>query len=424
MRAAGYNSRKSSLHRDVLVIVSRSLRHTCVLAAFAFAFAGVCAAANWSSPAQELARKIAAITGPGAAFVSIENQSSLSASDIADFRRELFEQLRTVGIRPTERPAAYFDVKVIASENMRNYVFVAQTTQGAAEPSFTIVTLPRPAADTGGHSPAVTLRKTLLIEQDAPILDVALLQVSGAQHLLVLEGEHVRLYGRDKDKNASAWRLEQALEVAHAHPFPRDLRGRLVLRQDHLFDLYLPGTVCASSAEFPLTLNCHDSDDPWPIGSPPDAQRAFFNSARDFFTVLAGAAADAPARFYSAVPLPRQGATDWLFSGVDGKIVATNGSAAQTISGVRWGSDIGTVRNSCGNWNLLATAAGDYTEPDPLRAYAWNGTSATSVADALEFNGPVTALWTAADPANAIAVDFNLRSGRYEAYSVSASCLQ
>ena len=45
------------------------------------------------------------------------------------------------------------------------------------------------------------------------------------------------------DLTQRAWELEASVPIAHSRAFPRDLRGRLLLRRDHLFDVYLPGNL-------------------------------------------------------------------------------------------------------------------------------------------------------------------------------------
>ena len=265
----------------------------------------------------------------------------------------------------------------------------------------------------------VSLRKILVLAQDAPMLDFALLSSGGAQHLLVLEAERVVMYG----KQGAAWQMEQAVDVAHRHPFPRDLRGRLVLRQDRLFDAYLPGTLCSSSTTFPIALSCRDSDDPWPLGG--DAERAFFSATRNFFTgALAPAIGDGPGRFYEAAMLPGQGSAQWLFSANGGTIVIASGRVGPLSGEATWGSDIAAVRNSCGGTNVLASGAGDYSAADSLRAFEVRDGSAIAVSDAIDFNGPVTALWTAPDGTSVSVITRNLTSGKYEAFSVQTSCLQ
>ena len=92
----------------------------------------------------------------------------------------------------------------------------------------------------GEEHPAATLviQKTLLWTDENRILDVALVN-SSSQYMIVLEPESVSLF---KFQGGRA-QQEQSLPVAHSRPWPRDLRGRLVLRKDHVFDAYLPGNV-------------------------------------------------------------------------------------------------------------------------------------------------------------------------------------
>ena len=69
------------------------------------------------------------------------------------------------------------------------------------------------------------LRKILLWTQDDPILDVAVLEENVTPtHIAVLDPEKVSLYRLQGGK----WQQEQVLGIAHARPWPRDLRGRLI----------------------------------------------------------------------------------------------------------------------------------------------------------------------------------------------------
>src|SRR5207248_9091515 len=91
------------------------------------------AAVDWSMPAEEVARKIVAIGGPGAAAVTFNNASSLSAADVAAFQRVLIERLKTAGVNVAERSAAALEVKITVAESMQGYVFVAQVLQGRGD---------------------------------------------------------------------------------------------------------------------------------------------------------------------------------------------------------------------------------------------------------------------------------------------------
>src|SRR5208283_5986432 len=125
----------------------------------------------------------------------------------------------------------------------------------------------------------------------------------------------VSIYRQQGLNPAGRWELEASLPIAHTRAFPRDLRGRLLLRRDHLFDIYLPGTFCKSSAVAPLTLACNDNDAPWSLTPEDTSVRAFYAAARNFFTgVLSpgiGKISNVPS-FYSAAALARPNSTLWV----------------------------------------------------------------------------------------------------------------
>ena len=81
------------------------------------------------------------------------------------------------------------------------------------------------------------------------------------------------------------------------------------------------------------------------------------------------------------------------------------------------------IKSGCGrNWQLLLTAAGDYTQSDSIQAAEAEGSAIAPVGAPVDFPGPVTALWPASDGNSAIAVAKNLSTGRYEAFSLSITC--
>ena len=80
----------------------------------------------------------------------------------------------------------------------------------------------------------------------------AQVQAGAEPHMIVLDPAAISLY----KMTAGRWTPEQQFAIPHAHAWPRDIRGRLVLARDHLFDAYLPGVVCTSTAKPPLTVNC------------------------------------------------------------------------------------------------------------------------------------------------------------------------
>jgi len=124
----------------------------------------------------------------------------------------------------------------------------------------------------------------------------------------------------------------------------------------------------------------------------------FFAATRNFFTgVLSPGVGkqSSTAKFYSAAPLPRPSYTLWLFAGVDGTVRLLDGVTEQTAR-LNWGSDLASVKTSCGSgWQVLATRPGD-NSGDSVRAFEFPDREPIAVSPALDFSGGVTALWTEA----------------------------
>ena len=269
-------------------------------------------------------------------------------------------------------------------------------------------------------------------------------------HIAVLDGEKISLYRMQSGK----WQQEQLLPIVHARPWPRDLRGRIVLSRDHLLDVYLPGVICRSTATSPLTLTCRESDDPWPLttetqggvassvfpnGGPSTSvsaasattanvsqMRAFFAPTRNFFTGAVTPAIGkftAAPKFYSAAPVPRDRYTLWIFAATDGQVHLIDGVSDQ-IAKLGWGSDLTSVRTTCGaGWQVLATTPAS-DAADSVRAYEFPDRDPVAVSTAVDFAGPVTALWTESKGDSVAAVSRNRETGSYEAFRLVLSCGQ
>jgi hypothetical protein len=404
--------------------LSRWLRVACpLLLAVLFLTPSLARATDWTGPEEQLARKVAAVTGPGAVAFDITNRSSLIKSEFDDIRRGLLVQLATLGLRFVNAEQAAATIQVSLSEDLRNYVWVAEIHQGTNQPAVVMTSLPRPEAPLAVREPAgLAIRKTLLWSQQDRILDAAVLDGSPA-HLLVLDPNQVALY-RFQD---SRWQSEQSLPITHTRPWPRDLRGRLVLRHDHLFDAYLPGVFCRSTPTAPLTLNCYPSDDPWPLGGDQFSLSGFYTPARNYFTgALApglGKQTTAPA-FYSAALLPREKYTLGLFASVDGQLHLLDGITDRTAGKLGWGSDIAGVKSNCGSgWQVLATRGGDGSN-DAVRAYEFPDREPVAVSQSVDFAGGITALWAESAGGSAVAVSRNSETGRYEAFRLTIACGQ
>jgi len=372
--------------------------------------------------ARQLARKIASVTGPGAVALDITNRSSLDEKSVREVRSALEAQLRTEGVRTANVDESMGSVRVTLSESIREYVWAAEIVIGSDERGVVLVSAPR--AQAGGvpsSTMPLALRKSFLLTQERPILDAAVVEMSGGPRLLVLDAGQVAIYRQQGGR----WEREASLAITHSRIFPRDLRGRLLLRRDHLFDVHLPGTVCRSSGGAPLTLVCSDSDDPWPLTVDEGAVRAFFAPARNFFAGTLspgiGKVSNGPS-FYSAAALPRSNYTLWILAAVDGSIHMLDGMTDQVIRGAKWGSQLAAVRSSCGSGaQLLVTEAGD-PEQDGVRAIEIPDRDPIAASSPAEFDGPIVALWTECSGNGAIALVKRRDTGWYEAYRISVSC--
>jgi hypothetical protein len=403
-------------------------------------------AVDWSGPEQQLAHKIVAVTGPGTVALTVENRSSLGRRDSEIIQNGLRSALESLGLRFVKTEQAAATVTISLSENPASYVWVAEIRQGAGDPAVVMVSAARLEGSSAARDTVpLSLRKTSLWAQETPILDVAVLEENTTPtHIAVLDSDSVSLYRLQGGK----WQQEQILNIVHARPWPRDLRGRLIPAKDHLLDVYLPGVMCATTSHSPLTLSCHESDDPWPLIAGtlnggalsvfPSANltsgatttlpqmKAFFAPTRDFFT---GAVTPAIGKFttvpkfYTAALLPREKYTLWLFSAVDGQVHMVDGVTDQ-VARLGWGSDMTSVKTACGaGWQVLAASSGDPAE-DSIRAYEFPDRDPVAVSGSIDFSGPITALWTEAKGDTAIAVARNREIGSYEAFRLAVVCSQ
>jgi hypothetical protein len=259
----------------------------------------------------------------------------------------------------------------------------------------------------------------------------------------VLDGEHVTIYRGRGDK----WEQEQSLAVAHTRPWPRDLRGRLLLAKDHLLDVYLPGVMCQTTSGVPFALSCRESDDPWPLVSRSVAQdvshgtsgavsipqlNAFFAPTRNFFTGVVspriGKFSTVP-KFYSLAFIPRDKYVLWLFAAIDGQVHMIDGISDATVKPgadkAKWSSDLASVHTACGaGWQVMAGSSSEDANNTNVRAYEFPDRDPVAVSAAVVLPGEVTALWTEAKGDSAIAVIRDRETGDYEAYRLSVACSQ
>lgn len=408
----------------------------------------ISAASDWNTPEQSLARKIIAVTGSGGVSVTFANRSSLGKRESDIIENGLRSALQGVGAHFVVADQASAKVIISLSENPSSYLWIAEIHPSAGDPVVVLVSTPRPEGSAARDSVPLTLRKIPLFTQDRPILDVAVLEeASSPTRIAVLDPEQVSLYRAQNGR----WQPEQTLVIAHDQPWPRDLRGRIVVTRDaardHLLDVYLPGVFCTMSFASPLRMDCRQSDDPWPLlagmlnGSMavfPSAGiangastvvpevKAFFAPRRNFFTgVLTPGVGNftTVSKFFSAALVPRESEMLWLFAGTDGQVHLLDGITDQAAK-FAWGSDLASVKTSCGaGWQVLATSAGEGTN-DSIRAYEFPDRDPVAVSPQVDFEGAITALWTEARGDTAVAISQNLDTGSYDAFRLAMACGQ
>jgi len=374
------------------------------------------AAQEWDAPARELADKIVAHAQSRSGLsLTVKNISSLPPARVAEVQRALESELRHHGVGLVAPEQAMEQARVTLSENTAGYLWVAEVGH---DESWDVVmvqmSLPTPTA----QSPAaLLLRRTPLWAQPEPMLDVV---ATGDGGLFVLGRESLSLYRMQERK----WQLAGTAPLAHSRPWPRDLRGRLAFQTGGTLGAYLPGVKCSGTTQPQLGLACKESDDPWPLS--PEVN-AFFSSRRNFFTgavkLAHGGQAGDLSPFYSVAMFAQGERGFWIVAFVDGgmRLINAQGQAVTMFSG--WGSDVAGIASDCGSgWQVLATRAADSALPDSLTAYEIVNRDAIEAAPPLEFAGPITALWSAADGRGATVIAHNLRTGDYEAFSVSAVC--
>src|SRR4030095_10075290 len=147
-----------------------------LLSCFIFLWLGILSphtsyAADWTETERQLAANIAAATGPGAISLDVQNRASFTKGDVDTIRRGLASQLTTLGVQVVKPEQAVAAVQVSLTQNLRDYVWVAEVRQGSVVPPVLMVTLTRPkgAINAPPHAPALTVSRSLLWSQESQI---------------------------------------------------------------------------------------------------------------------------------------------------------------------------------------------------------------------------------------------------------------
>jgi len=393
----------------------------------------------WEQPAASLADEIAGILGPGQAYLTIRNQSTISSAEISAIRRLLELDLKAHGVLASGAESAN-TIRVTLSENTRERVWVAEVIEGS-ETRVAMVHVEPGTQHQAQSSTGLTLRKQTVLTAREEIL--ATLEI--ADGLVAVEPEQIVIYRHTAD----GWRERKRVSIGQTRPLARDPRGVIFpSASGDGFEASIAGMVC-SGAYQPAqptgewTVHCRESDDPWTIVQQPvtDAGtatqgtatqmnvsvtpfKAFYNAARNYFTgvVSPSLGIDLPP-FYSAAQIIRStSSAPFLFGGIDGKVQIWDGPTLKPIAGTRdWGSDFAALNSGCGAGAQIVASSSGEALTDSLRAYEVPALEAIPASAPLAMEGTVTALWSAPDSNSVFAVVRNA-ADQYEVDRVTASC--
>jgi len=365
--------------------------------------------------AQDFVQQILSRNGsPATVTVTFQNASSQPAETIQAAENAIFSSFRNSGVRLVKPEMALAEVQITFSEDWQSYDWIAQIKEGSTS-QLVIKKFPRVERTAASRVPTMTLRRYTLWQQEGPILDFFV----DNQNLALLEPDQVSLYGNDSGQ----WRGHFTLGIPHTEPWPRDLRGRLKIK-DGQITAFLPGILCTGSMS-PPSLDCRASDDPWQLDQ--GQLVAFYSSRRNFFNgILAGPSAGASVvPFFSGAEWNSHDQRQWVFAGTDGRarLYLNDLTAPATVFNA-WGSSLAAVNSKCGSgWQLLVTTPADTTRADAVQAIEIDGREAAPASVPIELSGPVTALWTSTKNAESVNGVMQSRStGKYEAFVLTVNC--
>lgn len=373
---------------------------------------------EWDQPAASLAKQISGILGPGQARFSIRNISSIPNDALPAIRKLIERDLKAHGVTIAGEESANA-IRVTLSENAHERLWVGEITEGNVTQVAMVEAgagVEKREASIGG----VTLRLQTILVSREPVLSA----LETANGLVVLEPEQIVLYTR----GASGWSVQSRASIGSRRSLTRDPRGILIPDASSAgFDAWLAGTECTGadavgSSPNDWTVNCRQSDDPWPIVQA--SWKAFYNSARNYFTgvITPSLGTDIPA-FYTAASIPRPGGGVAFVAGnIDGKVAAIENGSIKAIAGTRdWGSDFAAINSGCGAGTQIVASGSGAAVGDSLRAYEIPALEAIPVSNPLELSGTVTALEMAPDEKSAFAVVKTV-TNQYEVDRVTALC--
>ena len=333
-----------------------------------FGIPAVADSANLEDSAKELARKIAkALPIQESVSFEIRNLSSLRTEDVTRVEQALKAELQDRGIRISSSGST-ISVVVTLSENFENFVWAGEIHQGDTS-QVVLVVVERPLNDFNfSNALPITIRGEKFWEGPERILDAEeTSDGAGKSWLVLLLPEGLRI--RDIQNGSVS-----TVDIASAQSASRDPWGNLGLGQaGNTIVFSLTPRVCSVNLETHSLTECIPRE---------------------------GAATGIPANSFPVM----------FDIAPPGPPPAGKGTVIE-------------LKSACGGANqFLATGARDYTQTDSLQVFQRESSGAVAVSAEVDFPGPITALHAVSGTPRAVVR--NLKTGNYEAYRLSFSCVQ
>jgi hypothetical protein len=359
------------------------------------------------------------------------NPVNLSSASVAQFQQgcnAFSAELETEGITMPSANAqqATATVRLTLSENVRNFLWVADVTEGTAHRGFFGAVPPQPIGPLRRPASQLSLQEQFLLSLPDPILDAEILPAAQGvpPRLLVLQPERVALFTQAD----GIWQLQSQAAIQHDHPWPRNLRGRLQMRFGEIGnEAVLPGMACPITLDGNVEVSCKAANEQWVVSESFSRYSKILpqlSPSTDLFTFAA-----LPEYQFESLTVfepgwstpPSGGVLPLIGTLPDGRAILLEGSGPPVASFSGWGSDIAPLYSSSrARFPILVSRDGDRTQPDAIQAFDVVDRQAIPLSAALNFDGPITALWSA-DEDEALVVSRNLKSGLYEAYLLHAT---
>jgi hypothetical protein len=323
-------------------------------------------ASDWIKAVRSVVNQTAADAQPSQPiYLDSKNLSDLDVGTAAALRREFEAELTSKGFSVSQDVSAPVHAELDFSEGASDYLLIVRL-HGAEGDRVEIAAGPDRSVPSGDiQKDSLVLERTPVWKQSGEFLDFQ--ELPGATDndsptLLILQRDSLRFYVQA----GAQWLPAELVSTTHTGPWPRDTRGWIDLNGKKV---ELTGVECAAEFARPRSLNC---------------------------SVVEG----------SKFP----------------KDLAEMPLGAESLAGHDLGASLLLDGQCNGGRVVLASGAGDWTQPDTLQAYELKEQTLMSAGDPLLFRGPILTMWPSADQKGARIVWRDLQTGIYEATFVSVHC--